>query len=359
MDNNTKVSTPTANNDTSTNQHQSVADYMPDLLQRILSGARPPAISTGFPQLDSALGGGLYPGLYTIGAISSLGKTTLMCQIADQIAVGGRDVLIFSLEMGEDEIIAKSISRLSAVYKNLEGKNPGNVNVPRTVTVRELLNNPGIKGEKALLDHLFGAYRRAGNHIYIYEGKGDISVKDVYNIVEEHIQRMNRNPVVVIDYIQILAPYDAKFSTDKQHIDKTILELKRLSRDFDLTVIGISSLNRMSYNDKVSMSAYKESGAIEYSSDVLIGLQLLGVGEPGFDVEQAKQQDPRKIELVVLKNRNGLIGPMSPMYFYPRWNYFTEIPVENMNLSTLTSTPLCTLFLNNQLQLTIQNWQKQ
>ena len=70
-----------------------------------------------FPGLDEALGGGLYPGLYMMGAISSLGKTTLACQIADQIAAAGQPVLIFSLEMARKEIFAKSISRLSVVCK--------------------------------------------------------------------------------------------------------------------------------------------------------------------------------------------------------------------------------------------------
>lgn len=46
-----------------------------------------------------------------MGAISSLGKTTLILQIADQIAQNGKDVLIFSLEMAKAELMAKSISR--------------------------------------------------------------------------------------------------------------------------------------------------------------------------------------------------------------------------------------------------------
>ena len=56
---------------------KSMRDYLPMYLDAILSGAREPAISTGFAGLDIALGGGLYPGLYIMGAISSLGKTTL------------------------------------------------------------------------------------------------------------------------------------------------------------------------------------------------------------------------------------------------------------------------------------------
>ena len=48
-----------------------------------------------FEGLDDLLEGGLYEGLYCVGAISSLGKTTFVTQIADQIAAQGTDVLIF------------------------------------------------------------------------------------------------------------------------------------------------------------------------------------------------------------------------------------------------------------------------
>ena len=88
-------------------------------------------------------------------------------------------------------------------------------------------------------------------------------------------------PVVVIDYLQILAPHNDR-ATDKQNTDKAVMELKRISRDYKTAVIGISSLNRQSYDEPISMKAFKESGAVEYSSDVLIGLQLEGVGIKEF-----------------------------------------------------------------------------
>ena len=63
---------------------------------------------------------------------------------------------------------------------------------------------------------------------------------------------------MIIDYVQILAPHDPR-ATDKQIIDRAVLELKRISRDFKTPVIGISSFNRMSYKNAVSMEAFKES----------------------------------------------------------------------------------------------------
>ncbi len=80
------------------------------------------------------LDGGLYEGIYICGAISSLGKTTFITQIADQIAADGRDVLIFSLEMARSEIIAKSISRLTYITAKEQGIRQNKAKTARGIT---------------------------------------------------------------------------------------------------------------------------------------------------------------------------------------------------------------------------------
>ena len=166
-------------------------------------------------------------------------------------------------------------------------------------------------------------YGQYAEHIFITEGIGDIGVEEIRGIIKKHISITGNTPVVVIDYLQIIAPYNDR-ATDKQNTDKAVLELKRMSRDYKLPVIGISSFNRDNYNAAVSMQAFKESGAIEYSSDVLIGLQLAGTGSQGFDVDRAKSQDPRSVEAKILKNRNGRTGTTVLFDYYPRFNYFNE-----------------------------------
>ena len=89
-------------------------------------------------------------------------------------------------------------------------------------------------------------------------------------------------------------------------------------------MIAISSFNRASYSEKVTLEAFKESGAIEYGSDVLIGLQLKGAGSKNFDSTEEKKKDPREVELVILKNRNGKTGDTIPYRYYPMFNYFEE-----------------------------------
>ena len=87
-----------------------------DLLEYFKTIEQQPAgfeAKTGFEELDKNLFGGLYEGLYIIGAISSLGKTTFTLQLADQIAAKGQDVIFFSLEMSKYELMSKSLSRLT------------------------------------------------------------------------------------------------------------------------------------------------------------------------------------------------------------------------------------------------------
>jgi replicative DNA helicase len=297
----------------------STASHIQKFIDGIANSVNTPYIPTGFKQLDAVLDGGLYEGLYIIGAISSLGKTTLALQIADQIAQKGKDVLIFSLEMGRTELMAKSISRLTLLLDAAHGKN--------AKTTRQITTGSRYEGysetEKALINQAVTAYAGFAGNIFIYEGIGDIGVAKVRSTVEKHLFFTGQKPVVLVDYVQILAPSDIR-ATDKQNTDKAVLELKRLSRDFKIPVIGISSVNRASYNTPAKMEMLKESGSLEFGSDVVLGLQLRGVGGAGFDVDKAKQSNPREIELVVLKNRNGATGGTLRFSYYPLFNYFTE-----------------------------------
>jgi replicative DNA helicase len=281
-----------------------------------------PCISTGFTKLDEALDGGLYEGLYIMGAISSLGKTTLIIQIADQIAQAGQDVLIFSLEMARTEIMAKSISRHTLQQVLSNGGDVRNAKTTRGITTGKRYLKYS-KAEHEIINGALTAYGTYADRIYISEGIGDIGAEQIRETVKQHILFTGNTPVVIVDYLQILAPYNER-ATDKQNTDKAVLELKRISRDYKTPVIGISSFNRANYSVAVTMEAYKESGAIEYSGDVLLGLQLKGVGEKSFDANEAKKKNPREVELVVLKNRNGRTGDKLEYKYYPLFNYFKE-----------------------------------
>ena len=169
--------------------------------------------------------------------------------------------------------MAKSISRLTSII-DLE-KSHSNTNAK---TTRGILT--GSKYQKynptelSIIQEAKETYfREYAPHLYIYEGMGNIGVAQVRKKVEAFKKIKGHAPIVIIDYIQILAPGENKYLTDKQAMDANVMELKRISRDYETSIIGISSFNRDNYNAPVNMASFKESGAIEYSSDVLIGLQ--------------------------------------------------------------------------------------
>ena len=298
----------------------SAGKSLPALLETITANAKKPRFSTGFKIIDDALNGGLYTGLYFIGAISSLGKTTLTLQIADNLAKQGRDVLFFSLEQSKYDLMTKSVSRRKHGI--------GNSNAKSNLAIMDGRRWADFSDtENEVVRRAFKAYEEFAHHIFIHEGIGNISVEEIREKVKNHISLTgNQYPIVFIDYLQILkAPLGDEKSTDKQVVDHNVTALKQLSRDFDIPVFAVSSLNRENYRHKINMAAFKESGAIEYGSDVLIGLQLTGTGSDGFDADKAKEKNPKEIDFCILKNRNGNIKSDGiPLIFHSEFNCFTE-----------------------------------
>ena len=312
-------------------ENESAFSDLGKFLQTLKKTREGQAISTGFTQLDGQLDGGLYPGLYFIGAISSLGKTSLTLQVADNIARTGRGVLFFSLEMARTELIAKSLSRLTRQLCE------GNTRLAKTT--RGVLRGDFNPAEQVLFAQAVKEYSGYATNIFISEGIGDVGVEEIRRKVDRFMH-FNKGipPVIFVDYAQILAPANERY-TDKQNTDKNVLELKRISRDYQTTVFAISSFNRENYTEPVNLASFKESGAIEYSSDCLIGLQYAGWDYQGGEKENdhkrrvrerldaiavlAKQGMPIDIECKILKQRNGPRDRVN-LKFFPMFNLFEE-----------------------------------
>lgn len=297
------------------------AGYLDTLKAHIKDSVKTQTQSTGFRELDRILDGGLKPGLYFIGAISSLGKTTLMLQIADNIAIQGRDVEVFSMEQGRDELIGKSLSRITYLQADNERD---------AMTVNGILEGARYENyspkETELIEQAYDEYSQYGQHVFIHEGIGELGTREIRQKIQNHIDMTGNTPVVFIDYLQILQPYSERM-TDKQNVDKNVLELRRIARDFKCPVVCISSFNRASYgagsSGRVSMSDFKESGAIEYSADVLVGLEFAGAGD-NYDEKKEKGKDPREVRLVILKNRNYKAWTSTTFKYHQKFNYFKE-----------------------------------
>lgn len=281
-------------------------------------------ISTGFYELDKKIGGGLYNGLYVIGAGSSIGKTTFVQQIADTIAATGKKVLFYSLEMSKKEMVSKTIVR--EMYLKDNSFNIGS---------RQLLNGDLKEDEFNYISSSIGKTEKIFKNIYYLEGTFSTTITDIVEKSKQFKALYGESPIIIVDYLQAIAPSKDRLS-DKQNIDINISELKRLSRDLDTPVITISSINRQNYLSYIDFAAFKESGSIEYGADVVMGLQLNAIhsimqkkdsqlNEKREEYNLAKSKNPREIEVVILKNRYGAATGTHNYKYYPKFNYFEEI----------------------------------
>lgn len=274
-------------------------------------------LKSGYANIDAITN--LYPGLYVIGAISSLGKTTFIHQMGDQMAESGNHVLFFSLEQSILELASKSIARTIAQENQQKGLSSLQV---RRADLSDSQIASAIDKCKTYSDK-----------ITIIECSFRATIDDIANTVQEYIKQNNVKPVVIIDYLQVIQPSPESKMTTKDLVDYHVRRLKVLQTDNQLTMIVISSLNRQNYMTAIDFESFKESGGIEYTADVLWGLQLQCIHEETFNkqgnindkrkrIMEAKAAKPRKIELICLKNRFGVSSYTCRFDYYPKSDWF-------------------------------------
>lgn len=301
-----------------------VASYIDTIMSRDIDAFKESKDrKTGFPLLD-AKAKGLYTGLYVVGAISSLGKTTFCTQLADQLAAAGEDVLFFSLEQSRLELVSKSIARRTA-QKDM------------TTAIDSLSIRRGYLPPQ-VLDAAKSYKNDVQDRLSIIEGNFACNISFIGDYVRRYIEDTGTKPVIFVDYLQILQPEKddrGRTQSTKETVDSTVTELKRLSREHGLTIFIISSLNRTNYLSPIDFESFKESGGIEYTADVVWGLQLQVMNDDLFStdkktiekrktVKEAKKADPRKIELVCLKNRYGVSSYSCYFDYFPRYDLYVE-----------------------------------
>ena len=247
---------------------------------------------TGFANLDSEQI--FTPGLYVLGGLPALGKTTFAWQLLEQMARQGEKCVYCSYEMSEFELYTKSAMReLFSRDRNTKLTSAGIRRGDETRTLKEILVEFGEIGidltvvemqEQDIDDLIFGLRK------YCVE----------------------KAPVIVLDYLQIV-PVRRREASAKQGIDEIVRKLKNFQRETGATFIVISSFNRQNYGQQVAFESFKESGNIEYSADVVWGLQLYATRElkEGATnqnreiISKAIEANPRQVELKCLKNRQG------------------------------------------------------
>lgn len=275
---------------------------------------------TGFRKLDKA-SRGLYPGLYVLGALSSLGKTTFALNVADHLATNGTPVLFFSLEQSRFELFSKIVAKRT--YDGL------------TKTGVDALSVRLGKVDERVSKAVERAYSECAANLTIAECSFDADVTTIWQSVVRFIEERGEKPVVFVDYLQIMRSTDPHLS-DKQAVDQNVHALKKLQAELDLTLFVVSSVNRANYLTPMSFESFKESGGIEYTADVVWGLQFACLSEELFSkkdsfkekrqrINEARAETPRKIELVCLKNRYGKAFYTVPFHYIPECDLFREV----------------------------------
>lgn len=270
---------------------------------------------TGFENLDAEMGS-ILPGVYILGGLAALGKTSFSWQILEQMAREGENCIYCSYEMSAGELYSKRIAR--AVY--LLEKSKGTVEDDKILTASQIGRNK-FYNHKENFEEVLKNLREEKISLRVWELE-DTDVEKLFERLRKFCEVKGKPPVVVIDYLQILA---GNVENVKVAIDDILRRLKNFQRKTNTTFIVISSLNRANYSTEISFESFKESGGIEYSADVVWGLQLLIEGQRNHEaIEKAKKEIPRQIQLKCLKNRNGRNYDVGFLY-YPNADYFKEI----------------------------------
>lgn len=312
----------------------------------------PEHISTGFEKFDELLGGGLAPGLTVLGAISSLGKSTFSLQLAQNITKQGRPVIYYSLEMSKHAIAMKAIQR-SAFKKSREKvkdlyTESGKKRIisydayeklkKESLSTTDLLNDLKSVPQKEKLKNsaVEECKKECDGRLFIIErdiNTDAFSAKDILDDVESFRKKTGENPVVFVDYLQILiSSADKTHKTEKQIVDENIQNLWLVANQNQIPVFVISSVNRDSYSKSISFSSFKESGGIEFTADVVLGMQFSVLHgrkseeKQAFNPDEEKGRDPRRVEVIVLKQRYGKSGSnaFDRFIYYPEFSYFEE-----------------------------------
>jgi len=238
-------------------------------------------LTTGFRELDSAIGGYNPSDLVIVAGRPGMGKTALALSFSNEAAKAGHRVLFISLEMSSEQLIKRWLSLET-------GLNAG------------ILNRGNYDSEhvKTLVEYAQG--RR--EHIYI-DDEASVTLGELVAKVRRHQSRHGLD-VLFVDYIQLIKSPITKGRTREQEVAEISRTLKLLAKDLGITVVALAQLSRgvESRQDKRPMlSDLRESGAIEQDADVII----FPYRPAYYDRDEFNANNKEEAELVVGKNRHG------------------------------------------------------
>ena len=299
-------------------------------------------ITTGYKSLDKILGG-LHAGLYVLTGASSLGKTALMTNIAECLALQKKYVLYYSLEMKESNLISRGISR--RMYLENEEKSLGFKDIENgcIYAKKSKYSNDG-----ELLDNYEVAedfyFNKIGEYLTICEANllstSHSDVREKANLIKDFT---GQSPIIIVDYLQQMSSCEDKMDANKTAIiESNIIGLKQLSKDLDTPLLVISSLSRADALEAISMKSFAQNSMIEYKAEVCLGLALevihsedfkvlKSISEKRMLVNESLAEKTRTVRLSVVKNRFGIAFGDVLMSYTPKFNMYEECKSVDIN----------------------------
>lgn len=245
-------------------------------------------MGSGFSKLDGVITGLNKSDLLIVAARPAMGKTSFVLNIAANVCRhrNDKEVVIFSLEMSNEQLVTRMLSSESLVES-------------------EKLLKGTIQGDDwvRLAD---GAERLSGMQIFLDDTAG-ITVTQM----KAKLRRMKNLGLVIIDYLQLMSS-GRRIDNRVTEISEITRQLKLMAKELNVPVIVLSQLSRSveSRTDKRPvLSDLRESGSIEQDADIVMFLYR------DYYYNKEKCPDPTLAECIVAKNRHGETGTV-PL----RWN---------------------------------------
>lgn len=268
----------------------SVSDLIAPFLDRLESTEPLPGVTSGWQDLDALLVR-LRPGqLITVGARPSVGKTVAMVNIALHVGISLREPVLFaSLEMSNEEILARMVANLARVP--LSAILAKKLTEPQWERIAKAAAELG-DAEHLVLDDTPGA------------GPGHIRAR---------LRGMRRSgraaAVCCVDYLQLMSA-SKRAENRQQEVSETCRALKHLAKEFEVPIVAGSQLNRepeKRADKRPMLSDLRESGSVEQESDVVVLLHR-------DDLHDRESPRAGEIDLIVAKHRQGATGTITAAF---------------------------------------------
>jgi replicative DNA helicase len=239
---------------------------------------------SGFRDLDD-LTGGFQPGnLIVLAARPSMGKSALVANIAENAALSGYPVALFSLEMSESELAQRFVASQARVKG--EELRRGRVAEARWPKILE-------------------ACQRLGEAPLFVDDSSDTGVLEVRAKSRRlHHQVEGGLGLIIIDYLQLMR-HEGRVESRVEQVGQISRGLKSLARELKVPVIALSQLSRnveqRGGDKKPILSDLRESGQIEQDSDLVMFI---------YRDEYYNRESTRlgEADIIIAKHRNGPVG---------------------------------------------------